>query len=147
MLTYQFFFVFSKQCLVENIQKKFQKKFQKKLYSQSSCKWPPKMLRLGGRLWEVVAYGRWSLMRAEPILCQNFASLAYGKWLQRITPFMWKNNFEKNTVLPIEKFSYISYTTYVPVKSKLQHPPSPPGIPRAFDAFSCPGGREFDHHS
>ena len=21
----------------------------------------------------------------------------------------------------------------------------PPGIPRAFDAFSCPGGREFDH--
>ena len=23
----------------------------------------------------------------------------------------------------------------------------PPGIPRAFDAFSCPGGREFDHHS
>ena len=32
------FFVFSKQCLVENIQKKFQKKFQKKLYSQSSCK-------------------------------------------------------------------------------------------------------------
>ena len=26
------------------------------------------------------------------------------------------------------------------------HPP-PPGIPRAFEAFSCPGGREFDHHS
>ena len=23
----------------------------------------------------------------------------------------------------------------------------PSGIPRAFDAFSCPGGREFDHHS
>ena len=23
----------------------------------------------------------------------------------------------------------------------------PPGIPWAFDAFSCPGGREFDHHS
>ena len=33
----------------------------------------------------------------------------------------------------------------VPVKSKLQHPP--PGIRRAFDAFTCPGGREFDHHS
>ena len=33
----------------------------------------------------------------------------------------------------------------VPVKSKLQHPPL--GIPRAFDAFSCPGGRAFDHHS
>ena len=30
----------------------------------------------------------------------------------------------------------------VPVKSKFQHPP-----PRAFDAFSCLGGREFDHHS
>ena len=26
----------------------------------------------------------------------------------------------------------------VSVKSKLQHPP--PGIPRAFDVFSCPGG-------
>ena len=25
--------------------------------------------------------------------------------------------------------------------------PPPPGIPRAFDAFSCPGGREFDHLS
>ena len=37
--------------------------------------------------------------------------------------------------------------TNVTVKSKLQHPPPPPGIPRAFDAFSCPGGREFDHHS
>ena len=23
----------------------------------------------------------------------------------------------------------------------------PPGIPRAFDAFSCPEGRAFDHHS
>ena len=23
----------------------------------------------------------------------------------------------------------------------------PPGTPRTFDAFSCPGGREFDHHS
>ena len=38
------------------------------------------------------------------------------------------------------------HDTNVSVKSKLQHP-SPPGIPRAFDAFSCPGGREFDHHS
>ena len=34
----------------------------------------------------------------------------------------------------------------VPVKSNLQHPP-PPGIPRSFDTFSCPEGREFDHHS
>ena len=23
----------------------------------------------------------------------------------------------------------------------------PPGIPRAFDVFSCPGGREFDERS
>ena len=32
-------------------------------------------------------------------------------------------------------------TPYVPVKSKLQHPPipPPPGIPRAFDAFFLPG--------
>ena len=34
----------------------------------------------------------------------------------------------------------------VPVKSRLQHPLHP-GKPRAFDAFSCPGGRAFDHHS
>ena len=33
----------------------------------------------------------------------------------------------------------------VPVKSKLKHPP--PGIPRAFDVFPCPGGREFDELS
>ena len=34
---------------------------------------------------------------------------------------------------------------YVSVKSKLQHPsPHPPRIPRAFDVFSCPGGRKFD---
>ena len=25
--------------------------------------------------------------------------------------------------------------------------PPPPGIPWAFDAFSCPGGREFDNLS
>ena len=25
--------------------------------------------------------------------------------------------------------------------------PPPPGIPRAFDVFSCPGGREFDELS
>ena len=33
---------------------------------------------------------------------------------------------------------------YVPVKSKLKHPP---GIPRAFDVFSCPEGRKFDELS
>ena len=33
----------------------------------------------------------------------------------------------------------------VPVKSKLKHPP--PGIPRAFDVFSCPRGRKFDEVS
>ena len=38
---------------------------------------------------------------------------------------------------------YLVHTTCnVSVKSKLQHPP-PPGIPRAFDAFSCPVGRAF----
>ena len=47
---------------------------------------------------------------------------------------------------------------YVPVKSKLKHPP-PPGIPRAFDVCSCLGRKEgiwltqssqrraFDHYS
>ena len=30
---------------------------------------------------------------------------------------------------------------------KIEASTSPPGIPRAFDAFSCPGGREFDHLS
>ena len=40
------------------------------------------------------------------------------------------------------------FTTNVLVKSKLHTSPHPPpGIPRAFDAFSCPGGRAFDHHS
>ena len=34
--------------------------------------------------------------------------------------------------------------TNVSVKSKLKHPP---GIPRAFDVFSCPGGRGFDELS
>ena len=33
--------------------------------------------------------------------------------------------------------------SYAPIKSKLQHPP-PPGKPRAFDHFLCPGGGEFD---
>ena len=43
--------------------------------------------------------------------------------------------------------SSISYVwTYVPIKSKLQHPPAL-GLPQAFYAFSCPGGRAFDHHS
>ena len=28
---------------------------------------------------------------------------------------------------------------YAPIKSKLQHPPPPPGKPRAFDYFLCPG--------
>ena len=45
------------------------------------------------------------------------------------------------------EFSFVTnllvlHATNVPVKSKLEHPP--PGIPRAFDVFSCPGGREFD---
>ena len=36
---------------------------------------------------------------------------------------------------------------YVSVKSKLQHAPPPPGIPRAFDTFAVPGRREFDYQS
>ena len=35
----------------------------------------------------------------------------------------------------------------VSVKSKLQHAPPPPGIPRAFDTFAVPGRREFDYQS
>ena len=33
------------------------------------------------------------------------------------------------------------------VKSKLQHAPPPPGIPRAFDTFAVPGRSEFDYQS
>ena len=47
-------------------------------------------------------------------------------------------NTEMNNNLSTEK----DYSSNVSVKSKLQHPP--PGIPRAFDVFSCLGGREFD---
>ena len=36
---------------------------------------------------------------------------------------------------------------YVSVKSKLQHAPPPPGIPRAFDTFAVPGRRKFDYQS
>ena len=40
-----------------------------------------------------------------------------------------------------------SYLYYVSVKSKLQHAPPPPRIPRAFDTFAIPGRREFDYQS
>ena len=43
-----------------------------------------------------------------------------------------------------QKYQHVSY---VPVKSKLKHPPPFPGIPWAFDVFCCPGGREFDELS
>ena len=33
--------------------------------------------------------------------------------------------------------------SYAPINSKHQHPP-PPGKPRAFECFLCPGSREFD---
>ena len=54
-----------------------------------------------------------------------------------------KIGLKKNNVNIIvsKKFGQFS-VNYVSVKSKLKHPP--PGIPRAFDVFSCPGGREFD---
>jgi len=42
-------------------------------------------------------------------------------------------------------FLFAILIDYVSVKSKLKHPPQ--GIPRAFDVFSCPGGREFDELS
>ena len=35
---------------------------------------------------------------------------------------------------------------YVPINSKLQHPP-PPGISQEFDFKSSPGSREFDFKS
>ena len=44
------------------------------------------------------------------------------------------------------KSDLIDFTlSNVPVKSKLKHPPSPPllSIPRTFDVFCCPVGREF----
>ena len=37
--------------------------------------------------------------------------------------------------------------TYVSVKSKFQHAPTPPGIPLAFDTFAVLGRREFDYQS
>ena len=47
----------------------------------------------------------------------------------------------------VELAEWHRHQNYVPVNSKLQHPPPSPGIPWAFDVFSCLGGREFDHHS
>ena len=38
----------------------------------------------------------------------------------------------------------LSQEDYAPIKSKLQHPPTPPGKSRAFDYFLCPGSGEFD---
>ena len=52
---------------------------------------------------------------------------------------------QKALIINIILHLRVSAYACVPVKLKLQHPP-PPGIPQAFDAFSCPGGREFDHH-
>ena len=47
----------------------------------------------------------------------------------------WNNHIE----------SVVAKASNVSVKSKLQHPP--PGHTPGIDAFSCPGGREFDHYS
>ena len=65
--------------------------------------------------------------------------------------------FEKECLFPIsrerfdlsfwEELSRLSPAkvwSNVSVKSKLQHPPLPPGIPRAFDVYFLPGRREFD---
>ena len=47
----------------------------------------------------------------------------------------------RNTELSEEDYAFC-FEHHVPVKAKLKHPP--PGIPRAFDVFSCPVGREFN---
>ena len=39
---------------------------------------------------------------------------------------------------------YVEVRCYAPIKSKLQHPPPPPGKPRAFDYFLCPGSGKLD---
>ena len=56
----------------------------------------------------------------------------------------WKEPIVRETSEP--SFEVVHYN-YVPVKSKLQHFPPPPGIPRAFDTFAVPGRREFDYQS
>ena len=43
--------------------------------------------------------------------------------------------------------SFLSYVLVMYQSNRSFNIPPPPGIPRAFDAFSFPGGREFDHHS
>ena len=57
----------------------------------------PKMSSQGGY------FGRWPLTRSETILGQEFASLAYGNYSFNFL-FAWKVKFEKNPLLPFEKF-------------------------------------------
>ena len=51
-----------------------------------------------------------------------------------------------NANLPLTRSNHFPSNS-VSVKSKLQHAPLPPGIPRAFDTFAVPGRREFDYQN
>ena len=57
------------------------------------------------------------------------------------SPGISMSDFERT---PKRKISPAFVFLYVSVKSKLQHAPPPPGIPRALDTFAVPGRREFD---
>ena len=54
-------------------------------------------------------------------------------------------SLKKASPLDFQEYNHFKY--YVSVKSKLQHPPPPPAIPRAFDTLPVPGRREFDYQS
>ena len=64
---------------------------------------------------------------------QNLVLWAYPKFIS--TPKRYQNEFNNNKLYNVS------------VKSKLQHAPPPPGIPRAFDTFAVPGRGEFDYQS
>ena len=80
--------------------------------------------------------------------CENFAfwfALISRFWVRQTLfhwqccltcPWIW-SNLINNVQINRNATGYVN--SNVSVKSKVQHPP--PGIPRAFDVFSCPGGR------
>ena len=72
---------------------------------------------------------------------------------KRISQFFASASEPRSRAIALVNFTWVFSVvhvvvlySYVPVKSKLKHPP-PPGIPRAFDVFSCARGREFDELS
>ena len=81
------------------------------------------------------------------LLCTTSIDDYIAKWSKKSSMRFLTFPVANGTGQPREEIPNVRkfLTCNVSVKSKLQHPP--PGIPRAFDAFSCPGGREFDHHS